>query len=97
METNRGFSVWLKGITDRIDLKRKVAEDLDGLRRELEEEKDAILRACAQFGIFLKNNSVLTYNDAMIGYLNLLIKQAREKADQTQVWRRILQKKMLRT
>ena len=52
---------------------------------ELEGEKDAILKACAQFGLFLKNNSVLTYNDAMIGYLNLLIKQAREKADQTQV------------
>ncbi len=62
-----------------------MADDLEAKTHELEQEKTAILKACAQFGIFLKNNSVLAYNDAMIGYLNLMIKQAREKADQTQV------------
>ncbi len=62
-----------------------MAEDLEILKEELEDEKDAILRACAQFGVFLKENSVLVYNDGMMGYLNLMIKQAREQGDQTEV------------
>ncbi len=60
-------------------MKRQAALDLETLKSELEEEKDAIIRACAQFGIFLKNNSVLPYNDAMMAYLNLMIKRATEK------------------
>ncbi len=72
-----------------------MADDLEVMTHELEYEKTVILKACAQFGIFLKKNSVLAYNDAMIGYLNLLIKQAREKADQTQVWLKLFVVRML--
>ncbi|RYO86101.1 hypothetical protein DL762_004896 [Monosporascus cannonballus] len=45
-------------------------EDLAGHRKELEE----IRNAASQFGLFLKRNSITPYNDAMISYLDVLIK-----------------------
>lgn len=59
--------------------------DLSTLIEELEEEKRAILKASAKFGLFLKKNSVMTYNDAMTGYIDLMIRQEKEKAAGSQV------------
>ncbi len=72
-----------------IELKRKVVEELEDLKSELEGEKESILKACARFGVFLKKYSVMTYNDALVGYLNLLLKQEREKAELTQDFSRV--------
>ncbi len=66
-------------------LKRRVLGDLSTLIEELEEEKRAILKASAKFGLFLKKNSVMTYNDAMTGYIDLMIRQEKEKAAGSQV------------
>jgi len=74
-----------KEITDRVKLKQKMLDDLETRVQELEDEKHQIINACAYFGLFLKSYSVLPYNDAMIGYLNLMIKEEKEKADQSQV------------
>ena len=69
-----------QGITDRIEMKKVAVADLETRIKELGGEKDEILRACAQFGHFLRDNSVLPYNDAMMAYIDLMIKQEREKA-----------------
>ncbi|RYP87652.1 hypothetical protein DL770_004731 [Monosporascus sp. CRB-9-2] len=45
-------------------------KDLAGHQKELEE----IRNAASQFGLFLKRNSITPYNDAMISYLDALIK-----------------------
>jgi len=79
--------VLVQGITDRVELKKKMLNDLEERANELNGEKEQILKACAYFGLFLQENSVLAYNDAMISYLNLMIKQEREKAGLSQVIR----------
>ncbi len=62
-----------------------MAVDLETRKRELENEKVEIMKTSAQFGLFLKQNSLMEYNDGMVGYLNLMIKQAKEQGDLTQV------------
>ena len=66
-------------------LKQTLCADFKRKIQELNDEKTQILKACAQFGLFLKENSIIPYNDAMMGYLNLMIKLEKEKALQTSV------------
>ncbi|KAI0173094.1 hypothetical protein GGR52DRAFT_590258 [Hypoxylon sp. FL1284] len=42
---------------------------------EFQAELEQIRNAAARFGLFLKNNSIVAYNDAMIRYLDELIKE----------------------
>ncbi len=57
-----------------------VVVDYEKTIAELEDEKSEIVNACAHFGLFLKENSILPYNDAMDAYLALLIKEETAKA-----------------
>ncbi len=73
------------GITNALELKRRAVEDYEATISELQQERQEILSACAHFGLFLKENSILPYNDAMEGYLTLMIKEEMEKAQQSMV------------
>lgn len=56
-------------------LERKLTES----RQELKEVEDA----AAQFGLFLKMNSITAYNDEMIAYLDEQIKEAKQTLNET--------------
>ncbi len=72
--------LFVQGMTNQIELKQQVLADLGQLIEELNDEKAQILKACAQFGLFLKENSIIPYNDAMTAYLDFMIKLEKEKA-----------------
>ncbi|KAM7202953.1 P-loop containing nucleoside triphosphate hydrolase [Naviculisporaceae sp. PSN 640] len=51
------------------------------LIREYEDEHKQVQSAAAQFGIYLKKNSITAYNDVTLDYLGMLIKQEKEKIE----------------
>ncbi|KAH9885316.1 hypothetical protein F4778DRAFT_508984 [Xylariomycetidae sp. FL2044] len=53
---------------------RSMKKDIDGCESELKEIQDAAIH----FGLFLKKNSIAPYNDAMIAYLDEMIKEERQ-------------------
>lgn len=55
----------------RIDLQNRV--------NQFKDEQKQINVICAKFGHFLKNSSILPYNDAVESYLKMLIKEERRK------------------
>jgi hypothetical protein len=78
-----------QNVTSATQMKQLAIAELENTIQELEYERNQIMEASAQFGLFLKKNSLLPYNDAMLGYLDYIIKQEKEKAavskDNTQV------------
>jgi GTPase SAR1 family protein len=55
---------------------------IDSLKRQIEEARDEhakIQLAAAKFGVFLKQNSITPYNDAMLDYIDHQTNQERDK------------------
>ncbi|PWY73136.1 hypothetical protein BO94DRAFT_525086 [Aspergillus sclerotioniger CBS 115572] len=61
-----------------IDTKQKAIKNLEVIIQEYESEYEQIKKAAADFSIFLQKHSIATYNDAMIEYLDLLIKREKD-------------------
>ena len=61
------------------DEKQRYLASVESQIREMTEEKNKILKISAEFTIFLKERSLLPYNDAMEDYLKYMIKMEAEK------------------
>ena len=61
-----------------LDARRLAVETLEKQLQEHRDELAEIRQAASQFGVFLKSNSIAPYNDAMIAYLNVQIKEERD-------------------
>lgn len=72
-------------IMQKSDLKAKketfIAE-LEASIKELEEEKKFIYECASFFGVFLKENAMIAYNDSFGEYLDMLIKEEQSKEKQ---------------
>ncbi|KAB8267137.1 hypothetical protein BDV30DRAFT_244581 [Aspergillus minisclerotigenes] len=67
-----------QGQTD-INVKKRAVESKERMIQEFKDEHRQIQEAAVDFSIFLKNHSITPYNDAMIEYLNHLIKEEKNK------------------
>lgn len=77
----KDFSVE-KALLDNADVIKVKEAAIEKMQKTIDEykyEQEAIQRAAVQFGFFLKNNSITAYNDAMLEYLDLQIKDAKAK------------------
>ncbi|KAI1076855.1 hypothetical protein F5B20DRAFT_593651 [Whalleya microplaca] len=61
-----------------IKLKKSMIKSLKAQIKEAEKELVEIRDAAIKFGLFLKKNSIAPYNDAMIAYLDEMIKEERQ-------------------
>ena len=71
-----------KLISDREDLKSKkeaLIAELEMKIKELNDEKDFIYECASLFGVFLKENALIPYNDSFADYLEMLIKEEESK------------------
>ena len=71
-----------KRIMEKKDGKSKKEAFIDELEKKikkLEEEKDYIYDCASHFGIFLKENALIPYNDSFGAYLDMLIKEEEDK------------------
>jgi GTPase SAR1 family protein len=64
-----------------VALKQAAIEDRKKLMEEWQKEHKQIQEAAAKFGLWMKANSILPYNDATIAYLNILIEAEQAKVD----------------
>src|SRR5271170_545207 len=79
----------LKNASD-ITLKEAAIQNLKNKIAEADYEYKEIQDAAVRFGIFLKKNSITPYNDAMLAYLDHLIKEELDKVNATQGGREVL-------
>ncbi len=85
-----------KKIDQKSSLKAKREELIAELERnikELEDEKKFIYECASFFGVFLKENALIAYNDSFNEYLDMLIKEEEAKEDVIRNDRRIMQLK----
>ncbi|XXG95290.1 hypothetical protein Hte_001551 [Hypoxylon texense] len=68
----------IDGQASIIQLKEQGVRTRRAKIAEFEAELERIRSAAARFGLFLKKNSIVPYNDAMIRYLDELIKDERQ-------------------
>lgn len=61
-----------------LEARRLAVETLEKQLQEHRDELAEIRQAASQFGVFLKGNSIAPYNDAMIAYLSVQIKEERD-------------------
>jgi hypothetical protein len=71
----------LKTFADDVTLKRTAIQELQNVTREYECEHKQIQKAAAQFGLFLKKNSLSPINDATIAYIDFLIAAEKDKIE----------------
>nr|XP_008197555.1 PREDICTED: uncharacterized protein LOC659539 isoform X2 [Tribolium castaneum] len=57
---------------------QRLIGEIDRRKRELEEEREAIIKSTAQFAHFLQHNAIAPFNDSYKGYIEYLI--SREKS-----------------
>jgi len=62
-------------------LRQKGLQEAQQLICEYEYEHAQVQNAAAQFGMYLKKNSITAYNDVTLDYLDMLIKQEQEKIE----------------
>ncbi|RYP21571.1 hypothetical protein DL765_002207 [Monosporascus sp. GIB2] len=67
----------LQKSTSKFEARKTVMQGLEEDLAEHRKELEEIRNAASQFGLFLKRNSITPYNDAMISYLDVLIKDER--------------------
>ncbi|KAI1775918.1 hypothetical protein F4818DRAFT_458046 [Hypoxylon cercidicola] len=65
----------INGQVSTIQIKEQGIRSRQAKIAEFEAELEKIRNAAARFGLFLKQNSIVPYNDAMIRYLDELIKE----------------------
>jgi hypothetical protein len=56
-------------------------QEAQQLIREYQDEHAQVQNAAAQFGLYLDKNSITAYNDVTLDYLDMLIKQEKEKIE----------------
>ncbi|RYP54447.1 hypothetical protein DL768_000753 [Monosporascus sp. mg162] len=64
----------LQKSTSKFEARKTVMQGLEKDLARHQKELEEIRNAASQFGVFLKRNSITPYNDAMISYLDALIK-----------------------
>lgn len=69
----------LSEATDKKVARNILINNLDKLRIEYEEEKKFLINASAEFANFVKQNSIVVYNDDFAKYLEFLIKEEEQK------------------
>ncbi|KAJ8034997.1 Neoverrucotoxin subunit beta [Holothuria leucospilota] len=62
------------------DKKEAFKRAIDNKNKELEQEKNTIVKTSAKYGSFLKTYAIIPYNDAVGDYLDMCIEQEQEKA-----------------
>ena len=70
----------LRANADDVTLRETAIQTLESQIREYQEEHEQIRKAAVQFGWFLRTNSITPYNDALLAYLDHLIKEEEAKA-----------------
>lgn len=70
--------------------KEKTVEKLENKIKTFEAEQDIIVRVSAKFGLFLKENAIVVYNDSVEEYLLYLIEVEKEKPAKTDEDRELL-------
>ena len=71
-----------KLIREKKDLKSQkeaLIAELEKDIKELNDEKDFIYECASHFGVFLKENALIPYNDSFADYLEMLIKEEESK------------------
>lgn len=74
-----GIQQQLANHADDVTLKQTAIIQLEYRVSEYRQERETIRDAAAKFCVFLKNNSLAPYNDALIAYLDFLIKEEQAK------------------
>ncbi|PFX30532.1 uncharacterized protein LOC111323450 [Stylophora pistillata] len=69
----------IKKKTDLKSQKQSFIRELEKNIKELEEEKKFIYECASYFGVFLKQNAMLAYNDSFCEYLDMLIREEEMK------------------
>lgn len=69
----------IKKKTDLKSQKQLFIRELETNIQELEEEKQFIYKCASYFGVFLKQNAMIAYNDSFCEYLDMLIKEEEMK------------------
>lgn len=59
--------------------KESFIAELEKSIKELEDEKNFIFECASFFGVFLKENAMIAYNDSFSEYLDMLIKEEKAK------------------
>lgn len=84
----------LKNINEKSSMKGKKQAFIDELTnriKEYEEEKKFIFDCASRFGVFLKENALIPFNDAFSEYLDMLILDEEGKESAIRDYRRIVQ------
>ncbi len=71
-----------RNIMEKTDLKSQkeaLIEELNKEMKELKEEKEVIFKCASFFGVFLKENAMIAYNDSFSEYLDMLIRDEETK------------------
>ncbi|KAK3636663.1 hypothetical protein LTR56_000844 [Elasticomyces elasticus] len=76
---DNGIQQQLANHADDITLKQMALTQKQALVAEYRQEREIIRDAGAKFCVFLKNNLLAPYNDALIAYLDFLIKEEQAK------------------
>lgn len=76
---DNGIQQQLANHADDITLKQTAITQKEKRVSEYRQEREIIRDAAAKFCVFLKNNSMAPYNDALIAYLDFLIKEEQAK------------------
>jgi GTPase SAR1 family protein len=74
-----GIQQQLNNHADDITLKQTAIAQHEKRVEEYKTEREIIRETAAKFCVFLKNNSLAPYNDALIAYLDFLIKEEQAK------------------
>ena len=71
----------INALTSVKDKKEKFIAELEKGSKEYEEEKETLYKCASHFGAFLKQNAMIAYNDSFSEYLDMLIKDEKEKKE----------------
>lgn len=78
---DHGIEKQLKDHASDLELKQSAIDNRKRLIKEYQQEHETIQMAAAKFGVFMKENSILPYNDATVAYLDMLIEAEQAKVD----------------
>jgi hypothetical protein len=79
--TDRGIEEELRSNASKITDRQAAIKIRQKLMDEYEKEHDQIQQAAAKFVLWMKNNSIIPYNDATLEYLDMLIEDERAKVN----------------
>ncbi|KAK3994279.1 hypothetical protein QBC44DRAFT_392776 [Cladorrhinum sp. PSN332] len=69
----------------REELIQKTIKELEASWQEIDREQKLVKEALARFGVYLKDNALVPYNDATIGYLDYLIHNEERNQNSTEI------------